>query len=305
MQRIPFIDDNVLLGDCFVKRDYSQIREKITGGGYKITDCLTDEGEIYGFHVTRNQNVSSIYGMDCYVVKFLFSGVSQLHDSRQEQVLGQLMARVKSHIDVCKGYYNLRIPTHIVDLIKAVNRTFSNTIFCGGTVEELICGKYVDNCNPNNLTIQFADQMYLEKYKAELLEMTLASFKTYQGQYHISDITQSKAGMIYENWIRETIKEVNHERVVVAVKDRDLVGFVTIKETEYAVEGVLSAVDPAKRKLGAYKAMIAFLINYAVKKNKSFVTSTQFDNFIVQGVWNTLGLKPFYSIYNIHIDGRL
>ncbi len=33
MQRIPFIDDNVLLGDCFVKRDYSQIREKITGGG--------------------------------------------------------------------------------------------------------------------------------------------------------------------------------------------------------------------------------------------------------------------------------
>ena len=147
--------------------------------------------------------------------------------------------------------------------------------------------------------------MYLEKYKAELLEMTLASFKTYQGQYHISDITQSKAGMIYENWIRETIKEVNHERVVVAVKDRDPVGFVTIKETEYAVEGVLSAVDPAKRKLGAYKAMIAFLINYAVKKNKSFVTSTQFDNFIVQGVWNTLGLKPFYSIYNIHIDGRL
>lgn len=64
-------------------------------------------------------------------------------------------------------------------------------------------------------------------------------------------------------------------------------------------------MDAKYRKLGAYRAMISFLVNYAYENNKSFVTSTQFDNYIVQGVWNSIGLKPFYSIYNFHIDTAL
>jgi hypothetical protein len=156
----------------------------------------------------------------------------------------------------------------------------------------------------SNLIIEFADNEYIEKYRADLLSMTLESFETYQGQYHISGVTQNKAGLIYENWIKETMESQNNERCVVAMIHDMPIGFVTIKETEKAVEGVLSAVAAKARKLGAYKAMIAYLINYANQKNKSFVTSTQFDNFIVQGVWNSLGLRPFYSIYNIHIDNR-
>lgn len=259
---------------------------------------------MFGFHITRNQNVSQIYGMDCYVVRFIFSGVSQLHDSRQEQILCQLLTKLENYINTHKGYYNLRIPTHIVDLIKALNVTFINPIFCGGTVEELIHGKYVDDCNVNKLTIEFADGEYIEKYKTELLAMTLESFETYQGQYHISGVTQNKAGLIYENWIKESMGAKNNERCAVAKINEMPIGFVTIRETDNAVEGILSAVDTKNRKLGAYKAMIAYLINYANQKNKSFVTSTQFDNFIVQGVWNSLGLRPFYSIYNIHIDNR-
>lgn len=265
---------------------------------------MIDDGEVFGFHITKNQNVSQIYGMDCYVVRFVFSGISKMHDSRQEQILCQLLSKLKNHIDSCKGYYNLRIPTHIVDLIKAMNVTFMNPIFCGGTVEEMVYGKPVDTCNANNLKIEFADRTYIEEYKTDLLEMTLESFKAYQGQYHISEVTQNKAGLIYENWIRETMEALNSERVVVAKNHEKPVGFVTIKEADNAVEGVLSAVAAKSRELGAYKAMIAYLINYANQKNKSFVTSTQFDNFIVQGVWNSLGLKPFYSIYNIHIDNR-
>lgn len=259
---------------------------------------------MFGFHITRNQNVSKIYGMDCYVVKFVFSDVSQLHDSRQEQILCQLLKKLEHWINTHKGYYNLRIPTHIVDLIKALNATFMNPIFCGGTVEELIHGKYVDDCNANKLTIEFADREYIEKNKTGLMEMTLESFETYQGQYHISGVTQDKAGLIYENWIKGSMNAQDNERCVVAKINEKPVGFVTIKETENAVEGVLSAVDSKNRKLGAYKAMIAYLINYANQNNKSFVTSTQFDNFIVQGVWNSLGLRPFYSIYNMHIDSR-
>jgi len=304
MQKSVFIDDNLLLGDCYIKREYGTLKEKIIGGGDDATDALVEEGELFGFHITKNHNVSQIYGMDCYVVRFIFSGVSQMHDNRQEQILCQLLNKLKHYIDSHKGYYNLRIPSHIVDLIKALNLTFLNPIFCGGTVEELIHGKYVDDCNTNNLAIEFADRQYIEKYKEELLTMTLESFETYQGQYHISGVTQNKAGLIYENWIRETLEARNNEKCAVARIHEAPIGFVTIKETDKAVEGVLSAVASKDRKLGAYKAMIAYLINYANQKEKSFVTSTQFDNFIVQGVWNSLGLKPFYSIYNIHIDNR-
>lgn len=304
MQNISFVDNNLLLGDCHVKRDYGQLRQQIIGGSHGVTEQLTNNGEVFGYHVTKNENVSNIYGMDCYVVKFIFSGVSQLHDNCQEDILCQLVDKVKAYVDAHKGYYNLRIPTHIVDLIKAVNAKFSNTIFCGGTVEEIVHGKYVDDHNANHLVIEFADEDDIERYQDDLMAMTLESFRTYQGQYHISSVTQNKAGVIYENWIKGTMESLNNEGVVIAKKNDIPVGFVTVKEADNAVEGVLSAVDPANRKLGAYKAMIAYLINDANRKEKSFVTSTQFDNFIVQGVWNSLGLRPFYSIYNIHIDNR-
>ena len=96
----------------------------------------------------------------------------------------------------------------------------------------------------------------------------------------------------------------NGKDIVVAEYNQIPIGFVTIAEKESAVEGVLSAVQSEYRQFGAYRAMISFLVNDAFEKEKSFITSTQFDNFIVQGVWNSIGLKPFYSIYNFHIDKR-
>ena len=134
--------------------------------------------------------------------------------------------------------------------------------------------------------------------------MTFESFKSYQGQYHISPITQEKAGVIYENWIQTSLEQCDKNRVIVAEHDNRPIGFVTVVEAEAALEGVLSAVDDNYRKFGAYRAMISSIVNEAAKKGKAFITSTQFDNYIVQGVWNSIGLKPYYSIYNIHIDKR-
>ena len=304
MSKITFVDDNLILSDCYVNRNYDKLKEMVLKKQFDITDSITDDGEIFGFHVTKNEPLTAIYAMDCYVVKFVFSSISQLHDDKQERILEQLLVKLGDYIDTHKGYYNLRIPTHIVDLLKTVNKSFDNVIFCGGTVEECIHGKHVNECNENNLSIEFADIDSIERYKKELMNMTLESFKSYQGQYHISNVTQGKAGIIYERWIQSSMDSLGEEHVVIAYKDDIPVGFVTTKETSQAVEGVLSAVSPAHRKLGAYKAMIAFLINYANENDKSFVTSTQFDNYIVQGVWNSLGLKPFYSIYNMHIDNR-
>lgn len=33
MQKSVFIDDNLLLGDCYIKREYGTLKEKIIGGG--------------------------------------------------------------------------------------------------------------------------------------------------------------------------------------------------------------------------------------------------------------------------------
>lgn len=304
MSNVSFVDNNLILSECYVKRSYDELKKMIMEKNFEFSDFLLDGEEIFAFHVTSNIPLSKIYNMNCYVVKFIFSNISTLHEEKQEIILHQLLEKLKDYINSHNGYYNLRIPTHIVDLLKAVNTVFTNTIFCGGTVEEVIHGKKVDSCNKNDLNIGFVDKEFIAQYKTVLMDMTLESFKSYQGQYHISNVTQSKAGLIYENWIKESMESMEQRSVIVACKNDVPVGFVTLKETDNAVEGILSAVDPANRKLGAYKAMIAYLVNYANQNNKSFVTSTQFDNYIVQGAWNSLGLKPFYSIYNMHIDNR-
>lgn len=33
MQKIAFVDDNLLLGECYKKREYTKLKEKIVGGG--------------------------------------------------------------------------------------------------------------------------------------------------------------------------------------------------------------------------------------------------------------------------------
>ena len=66
----------------------------------------------------------------------------------------------------------------------------------------------------------------------------------------------------------------------------------------------LSAISAKHRKLGGYRTLISSLINYAYKNGKSFTASTQFDNYIVQGTWNSLGMKPYFSFYNFHFDNR-
>lgn len=304
MKSIAFVDNNLLLSDCFIKRDYSALRHSIINNHFAYTYRILENDQIYAFHITKNTALSDIYKMDCYVVKFIFSNVMTLHDDEQENIMKKLLVQLHKELVINKGYYNIRIPTHIVDLIKAWNTEFSNAIFCGGTVEELTFGKQVELNNKNGLKIDFVDQTYIDQYRTQLMDMTLESFKSYQGQYHISSITQHKAGVVYENWIASSIDNLCQNQIVVAQKDNEPVGFVTIADENNSIEGILSAVDPTKRELGAYKAMISYLINYAYKNNKAFVTSTQFDNFIVQGVWNSLGLKPFYSIYNFHIDAR-
>lgn len=304
MAKISFEDNNDRYVKCYTERDYSYLTDIIRRDKQDLSYYLEEDGVLYGYKITKNMPVSCLYKDNFYSVRFYFVNIDTLHSGKQEKNIIRIMKHLNQEMVQNNGYYNLRIPTHIVDLVRAYNQVISTSIFCGGTVEEYIFNKAVPDNNKNHLKIFMADNAYINCHKDRLLEMTYQSFETYQGQYHISNITDYQAGKIYENWIELSLGSDSHDLVVMAEHEREPIGFVTLGEKEHSVEGVLSAVSQQQRQYGAYKAMIAYAINYAYGKKKCFVTSTQFDNFIVQGTWSSLGLKPFYSIYNFHVDRR-
>lgn len=304
MSFISFIDDNFRLADSFLKRNYEELGKEIKQKKQELTICRQQDDLLAGCSITKNIPLTELFGDMFYVVRFSCANVNTLHDPKQLVLFMELFEDLNAIMNEKKGYYNLRVPSHIVDIVKAYNVTISNGMFCGGTVEEVIAGKKADSVLQKGLKIFFGSSDYVERHKKALMDMTYQSFKSYQGQYHISAVTEQKAGQIYESWIENSLDHCNDSNIIMAEYEGVPIGFVTIAEKDGAVEGVLSAVDGRYRQLGAYRSMISYIVNYAYEKEKAFITSTQFDNFIVQGVWNSIGLKPFYSIYNFHVDRR-
>lgn len=304
MAVISFIDNNYKYVKGYISRDYGDLAKEVEQIKDDLSYYIEQQDIIVGYKININNPLTELYGFNCYAVKFYIKNIDTLHSEKQFLLFDEMMLELKKAIECKKGYYNLRIPTNFVDLIKAFNHIFDKSIFCGGTVEQFIYGKEVPENNKNSLKIFEADAEYVNKNKKTLMEMTYDSFKTYQGQYHLSYVTDGLAGKIYENWIEQSLSNIGENKVIVVEHNEEPIGFVTIGEDDFAVEGILSSVSCVSRQLGAYKAMISYIINYANHNGKAFITSTQFDNFIVQGTWNGLGLKPFYSIYNFHVDTR-
>lgn len=304
MAKISYIDNDLKYVRAFIKRDYSDLAKEIKDDLSNMTYYFENNGKIYGYNIVTNKLLQSVYKMDFLVVHFFFVDIETLHNDEQEDNMVKLLEQLKLHMKKNKGYYNLKIPTNVVDLIRAYNRVGMNVIFCGGTVEQYIYGKKVPDNNKNNLNVFIGDGKYIKDHRDELLNMTYKSFESYQGQYHLSYVTGDIAGNIYKDWIDGSLVEDTTDEIIVAEYQNKPIGFVTIFEDDFSAVGMLAAVENEYRQYGAYKAMIAFIINYANSKGKAFVTGTQFDNLIVQGTWNSLGLQPFYSFYNFHIDAR-
>lgn len=304
MAKISYIDDDFKYAKAFIKRDYSEIADEIKNGIYDMSYSFENAGKIYGYKITINKLLSEVYKSSFYVVHFCFLDVNTLHDSEQEYCISKLFEHLMTEINTKRGYYNLKLPTHIVDLIRAYNLLKEAFIFCGGTVEQYVYNTEIPVYNKENLSVFIADKEYVSKHRDELLQMTYRSFESYQGQYHLSYAISENAGSIYKSWIDGSLLPDSSDKVIVSEYKGIPIGFVTTRENDFAVQGVLAAVLSEYRQYGAYKAMIAYIINYAYKNGKGFITGTQFDNFIVQGTWNSLGLKPFYSFYNMHFDNR-
>ncbi|HKM02199.1 MAG TPA: GNAT family N-acetyltransferase [Sedimentibacter sp.] len=302
MSLISYIDDIFRLGYCHVKRDYSSIKDIVIQSKGDLNYAYEENGDVWGYKIAPNKPLRKLYGFDVWVVRFYFSNVDTLHNETQESIMNTLFSNLQQEMEKIPGYYNVRLPSHIVDALKGFNKNTKNAMFCGGTVEQIIYGKSISENFHEEIKIVWPTEEYIEKNKKILSNLTYTSFESYQGQYHISQSTDSKAGLIYENWIGGCFDNFKENTVIIVEYKERPIGFCIYEEGEFSVEGQLSAVDCSYRNYGGYKAMITTLINYAQAKGKSFIASTQFDNYISHGTWNKLGMKPFFSFYNFHFD---
>lgn len=305
MAKVPYIDDLFLMGEAYADKSYEKLHNEILDRKNAMTDYVEFEEEIFGFLIHDNQVLSKLCDMPVKVIRFMFSGVETLHKPEQLVAMEQLFSKLFVRMQAEKVYYQLRLPGHVVDAVKAFQKISERGIFCGGTTYYSSVGKQdkIIN-NEENIRIQFADKKELLEGREELLTLARASFEEYQGQYHISPITEKYAGSIYENWIDSELTFESEKKVLVAWKDGKIAGFCLLHEEECGMDMELIAVSDAFRGLGIYKNMIAELLRYAENNGKSFYSSTQIDNYASQRTWTAQGMKPFYTIYNYHYDMR-
>lgn len=298
---INFIDDRYEMSKAFINKDSGSILKVVKENINDLTYYITKNEMILGFKISTNSSLSRLYKDNFFVVKFYMINVNALHNEEQYDMFVSLLKKLNAYIRENKGYYNVRIPTHIVDIIKAYNTVFKESYFCGGTVELALCKRKEIQAN-NTINVFFCEKAYIELHKTELMNLAYNSFKEYQGQYHISPITENKAGEIYEKWVENCVEKYSNGSIIVAEIDNIPVGFLLLAENQEVVDLELVTVDSKYRGRGVYKSMMSYLMNYVDLSNKRFVSSTQFDNFISQSMWIDCGMKPYYSIYNFHIN---
>lgn len=290
-----FLDENISYAKAFLENDYEYLNKKIDS--LSLTYKKEIDGSLYGFVISKNEPLTKLYGFQFNVVRFVFKNFCSLHNNEQEKIIKEMCIDLKNKVDDTKGYYNIRIPSHIIDLVKGFNEIFKNYQLCGCTTEQGTCKETIVKNDPE-LKIFYADKEYLIKNEENLKELMFKSFENYKGQYHISSITCSKAGQIYSNWINESL--LKNDRVIIGEINNKIAGCITVRDVNDGVEAFLGCVNSEYQRRGIYKSLISALINDSHKERKVFVSGTQIENYRVLKAWASMGLRPLYSFYNIH-----
>jgi len=305
MSNNSYICDVAQLGEAYITNDDNRIRNMILSEKVACTFYLDENNERYGYYIHLNEPLTKVYGFDVFMVDFVFSKMSLLHGEQQENSLKKLLNELSHFIASHRGYYNFRVPTHFVDLIRAFNEIINNSIFCGGLVTYIYKeNKQIDISNIK-AKIFVPNDEYILNHKNDLISIAKSAFGKYQGQYHISAVTSDKASNIYTDWIAKSFEtNSNKQKLIVAECDSRLAGFWTYEEDNIGQYTGLTGVSSEYRRYGAYNGMIETALNIASSQKKFMTIGTQFDNYVVQRVWGKLGLIPFLSYYNFHVDRR-
>ena len=300
MGKVTFTDNCSKMGAAYKARDFGPLGEELISRA-KLNTYFSVVGDMFiSYNVTVNKNLSRIYQDDFFVVKFDLVNVNSTHKDDQEAEIEKLFVSLKEYMESNPGYYNVRVPSHVVDIMRGFNSINGNAMFCGGTVEMIV----TDNAPDVPVDFRnYSSKEYVVNHKDVILNIARKSFGEYQGQYHISSVTSYKAGEIYGNWLGDFL-DGDLDGLFIADVEGKPAGFALFVEDSESVNTELIAVDESFRGHGIYRNMISYGINYAVNKGKIFINSTQLDNFIVQKTSAKLGMFPIYSIYNFHFDYR-
>lgn len=305
MSLVSYFCDTSKLGMSYLKGDYGEMKDEINDGKIKTTFSIEFGGEKFAYNIHKNEPLSTLYSFNVFMVDFVFTSIDTLHEKNQYFVLGKLMENLNEQILSKPAYYVFRIPTNIVDLLKSYNENFDKSVFCGGIVTYISMDKRIKERPEIKARIFETDKIYIRENKSELINIAKQAFEIYQGQYHISSVTEYKAGEIYTNWLKKAFDNLSETtKLLVSEFEGKPAAFFLYEEDELCGRGILGGVSSKFRKTGSYKGLLSEALNIASRSNKYLTTGTQFDNFIVQRAWGKMGMSPCTSYYNFHLDAR-
>lgn len=306
MSTVSYYCNTSDLAMAFINRDYQLLHTKIMNG--KVSYCENHnvhENEIFAYHIHKNLPLTKLYRFDIYMVDFVFSAVDTLHKPMQLEIITDLLSKLKKELQRMNAYFIFRIPTHIIDLIKAMNAIFTESIFCGGTVTYLSNPKKQNVSKNDDIQIISADQPFFDRHREELIALANASFANYQSQYFISPVTEELAPMIYSQWLENAFATKEDNALVnIALYNSEIAGFWIHEEDELCGQAVLAGVNGKFRGKNIYTTLFSQALERCHKQNKLLTAGTQFDNYIAQGTYGNLGLRPYMGYYNYHLDLR-
>lgn len=299
---ISYIEDKNLLAKSFNDRNYDNIN--------CIINNLVEKNELnyyengLGYKIKKIEQLSEIYNHNFFAINFYFSNLEPFFDEKKKNKFNKMVTSLRKTLEEKEGYFIIKIPSHIPNLINSLQIIFDkNIMFTGGTICYSINKKAPDLELDDDLKLKILEFEEYEKYSESVKNLSYESFKNYFGQYHISDYTRPQAPMIYKNWIRDFFKNINdNNRIIVAEIKGKVVGFLTLYKDSNACEIVLNGVDKNFRGNKIYERMSRLGVNYSNENGKICTVSTQFDNIFPQRAWINIGFKPFYSFYLFHYN---
>jgi len=133
-----------------------------------------------------------------------------------------------------------------------------------------------------------------------LRDMATEIFHDYQsGHYHADPLLdRAKCNEVYPDWAYNScLFKQAADKVLVAESQKQLVGFITVKNKG---EIVLNGVLPAFQKKGIYADLLTHALHALQPLAKHVVVSTQLSNFAPQKIWARLGFEPHEAMYTFH-----
>ncbi len=295
--KVSYVDDKNALALSKVNKDNTVLHELIDSIDWTLRSSNQKDSTFSGIRMYEIKALSSLYGFDVFGVSFSFEEVEPT-DTRMLSPLEKMLHSLFKRMSLKQGYYIIRVPQGFPILTNAINNVLKGAKYADSTICYL---NRIDSSQSNycNTAIELLDNNETE-ITDTLVRITYDSFADYPSQYYSSEILRPLSGMVYRNWITECLRSEQYITLYAVVYGKP-VGFITVRNTEYALEIVLNAVEKGFRGSGIYTDLCMEAMKHSTR-NKLITVSTQHSNFSVQRIWTKLGFEPFYSFSLLHLN---